>query len=337
MAGRFSDSTKASRTLTSPRKSSEKLRGSKSRKRAGTSAITVAGVTSPRSMRQRVGERLERRARRARGDRAVHLSRAARGVVGRPHQRAHRAGLHFDHDDGAAVHRAALQTAAAGCLPPGAASPASSVVRTSTPRGRGGHADEIAEVRRAERIGPGARLQRLRERLRPLARRDESRRLPCAPARRPAAALARSGCRSGRRREGDCGSPASNAASARLSCSAPFAEIAPRGSLDADDVAAERRAVQILRQDLAFAQAAAPSAARERPRSPWSAACAGAARSSGSPASRSSRPPTGGVRTTGSGLPRARSPGTSTPGCVQKRRSSAATMAFAIQWSGSGS
>jgi hypothetical protein len=98
----------------------------------------------------------------------------------------------------------------------------SSVVRTvASGAARAGTPTKIAEMRCAERIPSRPRLQRLRQRFRALLRRDHAAGLhPLQHVGLPF--FAASGCRSGRSRDGDCGTPASSAASARLNSAAPL-------------------------------------------------------------------------------------------------------------------
>ena len=115
------------------------------------------------------------------------------------------------------------------------------------------HADEIAEVRRAERIFPRPRGQRLDPRFGALPRRDEPAGLHplqhvglplLGRLRMPVGPQARRRLRHAREQRGFRQAQVRRA----------FAEVAPGRRFDAHQVAAERRAVEVLRQDRAFVQ-----------------------------------------------------------------------------------
>ena len=205
--------------------------------------------------RQRVGEGLERRARRARRHGAVDLARAAFGeIVRRARQRAHRAGLHFQHHHrptaGWAVREVPPQNVLRPPLQVAVERRAHGRVRTDRRR----HADQVAEMRRAEGIRPGPRDQRLRQRFRALAGRDEPARLhPLQHVRLPLLRRFRMPVRPQARRRLRHARQQRRLGQAQVRRA--FAKVAARRRLDAHQVAAERRAVQVLGQNLALAKA----------------------------------------------------------------------------------
>ncbi len=200
-------------------------------------------------------------------------------------------------------------------------------------RSPGGAQHHLDEVRREER-------RRVR------ARRSAARRAPRAPARRvsaPAAAMRRSTrrCRAtaavrlrcGLKPDGRCGRPARNAACAGVSIDASVAEVRAAGALGADDLVAVGGEVQIQREDLALgeamlepqrqhrlanlrAQAARPRPALRRLSSSLATCCVIVEPPSTTCRSHQVVPDGAQDREHGS-----------TPGCDQKRRSSAAIVA----------